>query len=212
MPLLLLLAALAEPAAAQTTVTSSGRDGPTACLDQTQVNAGNIPITALSTTSVTFTNPTITWNQYVTRLGDVPAPAKAFVTFGVYNADTDSLIGRTFVTLTSGQSFSSRTLSRSGLTAKTLYYLEATVQAQNARDEPIQSIPEQVFARRCFMTGGTYTMNVAPNTSGQSSGCFSISPLTLQDVHNCWCGRKTTLPLFSSTQDNTDWANMWGCR
>ncbi len=69
-----------------------------------------------------------------------------------------------------------------------------------------------VFARRCFMTGGTYTMTVAPNTSGRNSGCFTISPLTQQDVRNCWCGRKTTLPLFSSTQANTNWAAMWGCR
>ena len=203
---------LAGPVVAQTTVTSAGRDGLTACLDKMQVDAGNIPITALSTTSVTFTNPNITWEKYVTRLGDVPAPAKAFVSFGVYNADTDSLIGRTFVTLTIGQSFSSRTIQRSGLAAKTLYYLQATVQAQNARDEPIQSIPDQVFARRCFMTGGTYTMNVAPGTEGRNSGCFSISPLTQQHVRNCWCGRKTTLPLFSSTQDNTNFLNMWDCR
>ncbi len=177
--LLLLLAGLAVPAAAQTTVTSSGREGPTACLERQQVNAGNIPITALSTTSVTFTNPTITWNQYVTRLGDIPAPAKAFVTFGVYNADTDSLIGRTFVTLRSGQSFSSRTNSRSGLAAKTPYYLEATVQAQDADDNPVQSIPDQVFARRCFMTGGTYTISANPIASGPtqgSTGCFTISP------------------------------------
>ncbi len=208
---------LAGPVVAQTTVTSAGRNGPTACLDKMQVDAGNIPITALSATSVTFTNPDITWNQYVTRLGDVPAPAKAFVSFGVYNADTDSLIGRIFVTLSSGQSFSSRTINRSDLAAKTLYYLEATVQAQDADSNVISSIPTQVFARRCFMTGGTYTMTVAPNTSGQTSGCFAISEFkgtmdTIQHVRNCWCGRKTTLPLFGSTQDNTNWHNMWNCR
>ena len=62
------------------------------------------------------------------------------------------------------------------------------------------------------MTGGTYTMTVAPGTEGRNSGCFSISPLTQQDVRNCWCGRKTTLPLFSSTQDNTSLLNRWGCR
>ncbi len=88
---------------------------------------------------------------------------------------------------------------------KTSYYLEIHAAATG-------SIPKQVFARRCFMTGGTYTMTVAPNTQGRSSGCFAISPLTQQHVRNCWCGRKTTLPLFRSTQDNTDFMNRWGCR
>ncbi len=98
----------------------------------------------------------------------------------------------------------SGTISGLVLAPKTSYYVQVDVRAIG--------ITEQVFSRRCFMTGGTYTMNVAPNTSGQSSGCFSISPLTIQHVRNCWCGRKTTLPLFSSTQGNTDFLNGWGCR
>ncbi len=97
----------------------------------------------------------------------------------------------------------------SSLTAKTNYYAELFVDATG-------SIPKQLFARRCFMTGGTYTMTVAPGTEGRNSGCFSISEFkgtmdTIQHVRNCWCGRKTTLPLFSSTQDNTDWLNRWEC-
>ncbi len=89
------------------------------------------------------------------------------------------------------------------------------MQAQDADSNRIQSIPDQVFARRCFMTGGSYTIAANPIASGPtqgSSGCFTISPLTQQDVRNCWCGRKTTLPLFSSTQANNNWATMWGCR
>ncbi len=74
------------------------------------------------------------------------------------------------------------------------------------------SIPKQVFARRCFMTGGACTMNVAPNTQGRRQRGLLDQPLHLQDVRNCWCGRKTTLPLFSSTQDNTAFLNRWGCR
>ncbi len=67
------------------------------------------------------------------------------------------------------------------------------------------------------MTGGTYTVNVAPGTEGQNSGCFAISEFNgnidaIQHVRNCWCGRKTTLPLSNSTQDNTDFRSMWGCR
>ncbi len=197
------------PATAQTTVTSNGREGPAACLDQTQVNAGNIPITALSTTSVTFTAPQITWNEYVGRLGDTPAPAQATVYRIVRNARTNSLVGQSASGLSSGGTFAGGSLTRSGLAAKTSYYAEVRVTSAG--------IPDQVFARRCFMTGGNYTMTVAPGTQNRSSGCFSISEFkgtmdTIQHVRNCWCGRKTTLPLFRSTQDNTNFLNRWGCR
>ncbi len=202
---------LALPAAvtAQTTVTSSGRDGPTACLDQTQVNAGNLIITALSTTSVTFTTPGITWNQYVGRLGDVTPPESVVVLAHVFNARTNARVGGQNSIGILNNSLGLSTVSAgsssiAGLAAKTNYYAEFFVSAT-------LSTPKQVFARRCFMTGGTYTMTVAPNTSGRSSGCFSISPLTQQDVRNCWCGRENTLPLFSSDQDNLDWLNMWNC-
>ena len=195
---------LAAPSAAQTAVTSSGREGPTACLSQEEINAGNMPITALSTTSVTYTAPAITWNEYVGRLGDTPAPASARVFYEVFKADKGQRQVGARANLSSGGQVGTRTESVTVLSAKTSYYVEVTVTATG--------IPEQVFARRCFMTGGTYTMNVAPGTEGQNSGCFSISPLTQQHVRNCWCGRKTVLPLFSSTQDNTDWVNRWGCR
>ncbi len=74
-----------------------------------------------------------------------------------------------------------------------------------------------MFGRRCFMTGGTYTMNVAPGTQDQSSGCYSISEFkgTMETVHhvrNCWCGRRTTLALFSKTLDNTNFLYRQGCR
>ncbi len=195
------------PAEAQTTVTSSGRDGPMACLDQPEITAGNIPITTLSTTSLIFTHPEVTWNQYVARLGDVPAPDNATVDAKVFNSLTKQIVGGIRGgPISSGQTQSSRSETVSGLSPKTNYYLELYV-------APSGSIPKQVFARSCFMTGGNYTMTVDPNsTQGRNSGCFTISPLTIQHVRNCWCGRKTTLPLFRSTQDNTDFLNRWGCR
>ncbi len=202
------LALTAAPAMAQTTVTSNGREGPTACLSgQTEDNAGNMPITALSTSSVTFTAPAITWNEYVGRLGDTPAPSSAAVVSVVENASTNVTVGRKPNQILAGGNFPSENQTISNLAAKTSYYLEVRVTSTGN--------PDQVFARRCFMTGGTYTIPANPIASGPtqgSSGCFAISPLTLQDVRNCWCGRKTTLPLFSSTQDNTNWLNMWGCR
>ncbi len=213
--MLLLLAGLAAPATAtaQTTVTSSGREGPTACLGQEEVNAANFPITDLSTTSITYTTPAITWNEYVGRLGDTPAPAGARIFYEVFGVGKmERAVATERAILSSGGQVESQSFTSAGLSAKTLYYVETAVVARDADNNPVDNIPAQVFARRCFMTGGTYTMNVPPGTEGDNSGCFSISPLTQQDVRNCWCGRKTTLPLFSSTQDNTDLLNRWGCR
>ncbi len=200
---------LAGPAVAQTTVTSNGRDGPTTCLNQEEeVNAANLPITALSTTSVTYSAPAITWNQYVGRLGDVAPPAFADLWLAVFDANTKEAVTGTQAAprISSSNNYAGGSRTGSSLAAKTNYYVEVFTNSSG-------SIPKQVFARRCFMTGGTYTMNVDPNsTQGRNSGCFTVSPLTIQHVRNCWCGRKTTLPLFSSTQDNTDFLNRWGCR
>ncbi len=211
--MLLLLAGLAAPATAQTTVTSDGREGPTACLGQEEVNAANFPITALSTTSITYTTPAITWSEYVGRLGDTPAAASARIFYEVFEVGIGRPVATANEILSSGGQTSSRNLTEGGLSAKTLYYVETAAVARDAGNNLISDIPRQVFARRCFMTGGTYTMNEDPNsTQGRNSGCFTISPLTIQHVRNCWCGRKTTLPLFSSPQDNTDFLNRWGCR
>ncbi|MCY4226822.1 MAG: hypothetical protein OXF20_03835 [Gammaproteobacteria bacterium] len=68
------------------------------------------------------------------------------------------------------------------------------------------------FLRRCFMTGGAYTLS---NESGQpgfdntaSSGCFSISPLTRLDVRNCLCGRSR---LWNDNDQNTAQRRSLGC-
>ncbi len=128
----------------------------------------------------------------------------------VYNATTGTAVGDSQVIATYQSSYQRLTqpfdFTFTGLSPKTSYYAVIYTTANGFGEaSPIQ--------RFCFMTGGTYTMNVNPSSNtDRSSGCFSISPFTLQDVRNCWCGRKTTLPLFSSTQDNTNWLNMWGCK
>ena len=211
--LLLLLAGFAAPAVAQTTVTSGGRDGPTTCINETEVG-DSLLITQIATNFIRYTTPPVTWNQYVGRLGDASPPINVNIRAGVYNASTEALVGQALlanITNTNNYNGTSTPLIRSGLSAKTLYYLEVYAQQSG-------SIPKQVFARRCFMTGGAYTMNVAPSTEGRTSGCFSISevdigiPRTIQHVRNCWCGRKTTLSLFSSDQDNTNFLNSYGCK
>ena len=136
---------MAAPVAAQTTVTSSGREGPTACVGVAEVNAANLPITALSTSGVTVTVPEVTWSQVIAPLGDGQAPVNAVV----YAGGSQAL---------------------SGLAARSLYHVEIYASPAGR--------PVQYLARRCFMTGGTYTMAVNP-ASGQTSGCFSISPRTI---------------------------------
>ena len=206
-----LLALLALPAVvtAQTTVTSNGRAGQTACMDQAEVNAESFSITEIKPSFIRYTTPAVTWTQYTGRLGDTTPPINVNIRATVYDARTETAAVSSVLLANINSSLdysgTNTPLIRAGLSAKTPYYLEVYADSSG-------SIPKQVFARRCFMTGGTYTMTVTPNTQGRSSGCFSISPLTQQDVRNCWCGRKTTLPLFSSAQDNTNWHNMWGCR
>ncbi len=181
-----------------------------ACLDQTEINAENMPITALSTTRVTFTAPAIAWSQYVGRLGDTTPPTSAQLFYVVKNARTDAVVGRIPTPLTSGVTVPGQSDDISNLSAKTSYYLEVNVNSSSHEDI--------VFARRCFMTGGSYAMTVAPGTQGKSSGCFSISEQTgynlssAQHVRNCMCGRGSTLPRFNDAVANTAFLNALGCR
>ncbi len=210
-----LLALLALPAVvtAQTTVTSNGRVGETVCPDMSEINAESFSITEIKPSFIRYTTPTVTWNQYTGRLGDTTPPINVDIRSTVYDARTEATVGSvTLANINNSINYNGNNtpLIRAGLSAKTPYYLEVYAASSG-------SIPKQVFARSCFMTGGTYTMTVAPGTEGRNSGCFSISEFkgtmdTIQHVRNCWCGRKTTLPLFRSTQDNTDFLNRWGCR
>ncbi len=196
----------AAPVAAQTTVTSNGRVGQTTCVGQAEV--GNMPITALSTSSVTVTAPQVTWSQVTAPLGDGQAPLFASIYVGVYNGRTGVFVNSTesgvpVMIISSGTDYAGGSLSRTGLAARTPYYVEVRAVPQGR--------PVQVLARRCFMTGGTYTMTTNP-ASGMTSGCFSISPRTPQDVRNCWCGRASTLPLFTADADNNSFRSGIGCR
>ncbi len=177
-------------------------------------NIGLHAIAALSTTSVTFTSPQVTWTQYTGRLGDMSPPSLTTVFAEVFNAETGARVGGQNIVGPIGSGdisvASRKTSTISSLAAKTRYYVELFAGATG-------SVPRQVFGRRCFMTGGTYTMTVAPGTQGQSSGCYSISEFkgtmeTFHHVRNCWCGRRTTLPLFSGTLDNSNFLYRHGCR
>ena len=201
----------AAPVMAQTTVMSSGREGPTTCLSMQENNAANMPITALSASSVTFTFPQVTWSNYVSRFGDGGRPTgTANVEAQAYNAKTNTAVGgrQAFAFLSSGSpTYAGESRAMSSLSQKTLYYVEYSVTKSGFRD--------QVMARRCFMTGGSYTMTTNP-ASGQTSGCFAISPRTREDVRNCLCGRGNNSPrvlgLFTDETENQALRDSLGCR
>ena len=200
---------LAGPAWAQTSVTSSGREGPTACVGSAEIDAANMPITALSTSGVTVTAPQVTWSQVIARLGDGQAPANSIISVNVFNAETGTVVGNSGavgVISSSSPTYAGGSVTRTGLEARTLYFIEV--------DAGITGVG-QTLARRCFMTGGSYTMAVDP-AAGQTSGCFSISPLTIQDVRNCLCGRGNNSPrvlgLFTDETQNQALRDSLGCR
>ncbi|MCY4186528.1 MAG: hypothetical protein OXD45_14615 [Rhodobacteraceae bacterium] len=143
----------------------------------------------------------------VARLGDGQAPSNAVVAVTVSNAQTGSEVGSLGllgVISSSSPTYAGGSSTRTGLAARTLYHV--TVVAS-----PAGATSSQVIARRCFMTGGSYTMAVDP-AAGRTSGCLSISPRTIQDVRNCWCGRRNTLPLFGDATDNSNFLDSIGCR
>ena len=204
---------LAAPVMAQTNVTSIGREGQTTCIGQIEQNTANMPITALSTTSVTVTAPQITWSQVLAPLGDGQAPSNAQIGIDVVNARTGTPVtGSSGIEGLAGlidsgtPIYAGGSVTRGNLSEKTLYHMF------------IYAVPagrsSQIIARRCFMTGGTYTMTVDPGSGGSTTGCFSINPRTIQDVRNCWCGRQNNLPLFSSTSTPTQavFRQGIGCR
>ena len=202
----------AAPVMAQTTVTSSGRDGQTTCVGRAETNVSNFPITAMTTSSVTVTAPEVTWSQVLTRLGDRQPPTNSIISVNVFNAKTGASAGNSGavgVISSSSQTYAGGSVTRTGLAEKTLYYIDVDIGISGGQG--------QLFARRCFMTGGTYTMNVAPGSTDSAgtfitSGCFAITPRTPEDVRNCWCGRESTLPLFGDATDNTNFRRGIGCR
>jgi len=149
---------------------------------------GLLPITALSTSSVTVTVPEVTWSQVLARLGDGQAPSNALVAVNVFNAQTGTGAGNSGtvgVLSSSSPTYAGGSVARTGLEARTLYRVDLDASPAGGTGH--------ILARRCFMTGGSYTMTVSP-ASGQTSGCFSISPRTIQNVRNCWCGRGNNSP------------------
>ena len=124
------------------------------------------------------------------------------ISLGIYDAGTGSRAFSQGFTINSAiPNLGSSNQNSTGLSPNTPYYAVVSVQS-----------PSMILERRCFMTGGTYTPS---NESGQdgyssqlSSGCFSISPRTFQDIRNCLCGRSR---IWTNDAQNTAQRRTLGC-
>ena len=202
--------AFAGPVWAQT-ITAPGLVGQPACAgtgEYVDINFGTI--SAVATASATFAAPRIAnvYSQLRSRSGD--GGATEFPTnIKVYNARTGAQAGSTQVLANFRQAYTGLntdfTFTLSGLTARTPYYVVVYTTATGFGEA-------RPLLRRCFMTGGTYTPS---NESGQpgfvantTSGCFSISPRTFQDIRNCLCGRSR---IWTNEAQNTAQRRTLGC-
>ncbi len=207
---------IGAPAAhAQTTVTTNGLIGPTACVTRLENKRHDVlEVHALSPTSVTFRTKAYAnlYSALRARAGD--GGANSFgIAIALYNGRTGALLQSPALGFTidsSNPNMEVRQPTPFTVTPLTPYLAEIWTTTGLGSNNKLTEI--------CFMTGGTYTLTAAPGASdsggGLTSGCFAISPRTPQDVRNCWCGRKTNLPLFSATSTPTQAAfrQSLGCR
>jgi len=200
----------AAPVAAQT-ITAPGLIGPSACagpVERAAINFGTI--SAVTKTNATFSAPRIVnmYGMLRSRAGD-SGPTAFPTNIKVYNAKTSAQAGSTQILANFSSSYrqlnTTFSFTLSGLAANTPYVAIVYTTANGFGEA-------NPFLRRCFMTGGTYT---PANESGQpgyvpntTSGCFSISPRTPQDVRNCLCGRSR---IWNDDTQNTAARAALGC-
>ncbi|MCY4292341.1 MAG: hypothetical protein OXC72_11380, partial [Roseovarius sp.] len=187
----LAVTALAAPVWAQATITAPGLIGQPACLGTSEVDdplSGSISAVGTNQATLQIDAVSNLYSSLRAQAGD-GGPTEFTLQFKAYNARTNSQQGSigTFATVNSGSpNLAASTQVPFGLSANTPYYVTVYTTASGFGEA-------RPLMRRCFMTGGTYTPS---NESGQpgfvantTSGCFSISPRTYQDVRNCLCGR-----------------------
>ena len=195
----------------QTTVTTDGLIGPTACVTRMENKQHDVlEVHAMTPTSVTFRTKAYAnlYSALRARAGDGGATSFG-IAFALYDGRTGALLQSPalgFAIDSSNPDMAVRQPGAITVSPKTPYLAEIWVTTGLGQNNKLTEI--------CFMTGGTYTMTADPGTSQTTNGCFSISPRTIQDVRNCWCGRKTNLPLFSATSTPTQAAfrQSIGCR
>ncbi|MCY4153379.1 MAG: hypothetical protein OXE94_14250 [Aestuariivita sp.] len=209
--LTLAAALLVAPVWAQT-ITAPGLVGQTACAGPGETDN---PLTG-TVSSITTSGVTINVNAYNNLYGALRAvvgdggPTSFPIEYHIRNARTNAIVAAATAgggtrSSSSPNLNSTGNLPRIGLSPNTPYVLTVETTASGfGVSRPLM--------RRCFMTGGTYTPT---NESGQpgfvantTRGCFSISPLTHQDVRNCLCGRSR---IWNDDTQNTAARASLGC-
>ena len=199
---------LAAPVWAQT-ITAPGLRGQPACVGAGETDnplSGGVSNVSTNSVNLSVADFTNLYGALRSTVGD-GGPTSFPLWFRIRDAKTNAQVNSTLLaTVNSGTpNLQNGTRSRGGLTAKTtyIYTIESTASGFG------ESRP---LLRRCFMTGGTYTPS---NESGQpgyvantTSGCFSISPRTYQDVQNCLCGRSR---IWNDNDQNTAARMALGC-
>ncbi|MCY4287342.1 MAG: hypothetical protein OXC63_01975, partial [Aestuariivita sp.] len=203
-----------HPAFAQVSVTTDGLIGPPACAARQEIKSFDVgALSDVTSTSAQFrTNAYSNLYGALRNLGGDGGGTSFRLAVAARHGQTNALASNIDINTTIDSSNPNLAdglfVSTPGLSEKTPYIFEVYVLSglpSGANDKLIEL---------CFMTGGTYTMAVAPGNNETTNGCFSISPRTPQDVRNCWCGRKTNLPLFSGTSTPTQAAfrQSIGCK
>ncbi|MCY4284169.1 MAG: hypothetical protein OXC65_02375, partial [Thiotrichales bacterium] len=200
---------MASPVMAQT-ITSPGLIGPTACVGTGETDdplTGTISAVQPNQVTLAYDARDNLYSALRSQLGDGGATSFP-LRYRVYNARTNSQTGSEggFATISSGSpNLASGNSVSFSLSEKTPYYIAIYSTASGFGES-------RPLLRRCFMTGGTYTPS---NESGQpgfvnntTSGCFSISPRTPQDVRNCLCGRSS---IWDNATRNTETRTALGC-
>jgi len=188
------------------TITAPGLIGPTACVGPGETDnpvsgsVSNVSSTSVTLLSVAYDN---LYSALRAQAGD-GGPTEFVIQYKVRNARTNAQAATASAgRITSGNpNLNATNLPISSLAAKTPYvYTIETTASGYGESRPLM--------RRCFMTGGTYTPT--NTTFPGSTGCFSISPLTPQDVRNCLCGRGNTGTVGTQNYDYTSLRSAWGC-
>ena len=200
--------AFAGPAEAQT-ITAPGLVGQPACVgpgetdDPVSGSVSGITASSANTTTGAYSN---LYSALRAQVGD-GGPTSFPLTLYIRNAITNAVVVNNAYRLaisSSNQDLIALTTSHT-LSPKTPYVVTLETSASGFGEA-------RPLLRRCFMTGGTYTPS---NESGQpgfvantTSGCFSISPRTFQDIRNCLCGRSR---IWTNDAQNTAQRRTLGC-
>jgi len=179
---------MAAPVVAQSTVTAPGLTGPSACVTQGELADYDVMDIGTITPNSAVIEVKAFSNLFGALGGGGDGGASEFgIVYSIHNAKTGSRLVRAGVrTVNSGSpDLFVNSYTRSGLSPNTPYYASVSI------------FDSTVLARRCFMTGGTYTPTHTDHLTG-NTGCFSISGLSFQDIRNCLCGRSD----LAQTADN----------